>query len=114
MDIDELIECLRFCSEDKNSCPECKRYRNSTCSSMKCVDDLMVQAAGALESLQNQITQMMREASAEKQACFRLGQMDVRESVVFMLWKAADNTYGIAHETLMVAADLVKGGKLND
>lgn len=44
---------------------------------------------------------------AEKQAIFRLGQMDMRESAAARLRDAAVNVYGIARATLESAADLI-------
>lgn len=43
----------------------------------------------------------------EKAACFRLGQMDMRESAAAKLRDAAANVYGIARATLESAADLI-------
>ena len=45
--------------------------------------------------------------SAEKQAIYRLGQMDMRESAAAKLRSAAVNVYGIARATLESAADLI-------
>lgn len=44
---------------------------------------------------------------ARRQAIFRLGQMDMRESVAAKLRNAAANVYGIARATLESAADLI-------
>lgn len=44
---------------------------------------------------------------AEKQAVFRLGQMDMRESAAAKLRAAAANVYGIARATLESAADMI-------
>lgn len=46
--------------------------------------------------------------SAEKQAIFRLGQMDFQQSAVAYLQKMAESTLGISRSTLLIAADLVK------
>jgi len=46
--------------------------------------------------------------SAESQAVFRLGQMDMRESIVNMLTEAADNTFGITRSVLRIAVDKIK------
>ena len=43
----------------------------------------------------------------EREACFRLGQMDMRETVTVMLRNAADNTFGISRSTLRSAAEMV-------
>lgn len=44
---------------------------------------------------------------ARRQAIFRLGQMDMRESAAAKLRDAAANVYGIARATLESAADLI-------
>lgn len=44
---------------------------------------------------------------AGRQAIFRLGQMDMRESAAAKLRDAAANVYGIARATLESAADLI-------
>lgn len=43
----------------------------------------------------------------EREACFRLGQMDMRETIISVLRDAAGNTFGIARSTLRSAADAV-------
>lgn len=46
--------------------------------------------------------------SAERQAIFRLGQMDMRESIVAMLTDLADGTHGAICSTLVDAAERVR------
>lgn len=46
--------------------------------------------------------------SAEKQAIFRLGQMDMRESIVNMLTDAADGTSGFTRAVLRIVVDKIK------
>lgn len=46
--------------------------------------------------------------SAEKQAIFRLGQMDMRESIVNMLTEAADGTFGFTRAVLRIAVGKIK------
>lgn len=46
--------------------------------------------------------------SAEKQAIFRLGQMDMRDSMAEMLRDLADGTYGVVCATLLDAAERVR------
>ena len=45
--------------------------------------------------------------SAEKQAVFRLGQMDMRDSMAVMLRDAANRSRGIIRADFMTAADLI-------
>lgn len=45
--------------------------------------------------------------SAEKQAIFRLGQMDMRDSVVAMLREAASRSSGMIKADYMAAADMI-------
>lgn len=51
---------------------------------------------------------------AGRQAIFRLGQMDMRESAAAKLRSAAVNVYGIARATLESAADLIDEMKTLD
>lgn len=46
--------------------------------------------------------------SAEKQADFHLGQMDMRESIAAMLTDLADGTHGTVCATLIDAAERVR------
>ena len=50
--------------------------------------------------------------SAEKQAIFRLGQMDMRDSVVAMLREAANRSSGMIKADYMAAADMIAEMKL--
>lgn len=45
---------------------------------------------------------------ADRQACFRLGQLDMRESAVAMLRQAADQLEGLSRAMLIAAADMVE------
>lgn len=45
---------------------------------------------------------------ADRQACFRLGQLDMRESAVAMLRQAADQLKGLSRAMLIAAADMVE------
>ena len=45
--------------------------------------------------------------SAEKQAIFRLGQMDMRDNMVAMLRDAAARSKGMVKSDFMAAADLI-------
>lgn len=50
-DREKLIECLKYCastSTTQNNCHGCQRF-DLDCGSYHCVDDLMMQAAAALE-----------------------------------------------------------------
>lgn len=47
--------------------------------------------------------------SAEKQACFCLGQKDMQLSVIDLLSAAGKSAGGVVGATLLVAADLVRG-----
>ena len=48
-------------------------------------------------------------SSAMKQALFRLGQMDMRESIAAMLQEEGDSLYGMARAALLDAAERVRG-----
>jgi len=57
---------------------------------------------------------MSEMTSAERQAVFRLGQMDMQQSVVLMLRKLADGTMGMARSILRLAADCVETMDVSD
>lgn len=101
MDLHKLCGALRRGSVDAHRCLGCGYEHN--CSIHGC--QIMKQAADLLEDMQKQVVQ----ASAEKQACFRLGQLDMRESIVTMLQHAADGTSGLTRAALRIAVDMIKG-----
>lgn len=103
MDLNKLCGALRRGSVDAHRCLGCEYEHN--CSIHGC--QIMKQAAEQLENLQKRVAM----ASAEKQAFFRLGQMEMKKSVVAMLRDAAaelptGSTVGLA---LLAAVDLVNG-----
>ena len=55
---------------------------------------------------------MERNKTAESQAAFRLGQMDMREAAAQMLLDLADGTQGLVCATLIDAADRVRNLQL--
>lgn len=77
-------------------CRKCERATEcgGFCKAQEC--QIINAAIDRLESLEK-----------EREACFRLGQMDMRETIVSVLRDAAGNTFGIAHSTLRSAADAV-------
>lgn len=91
MKTSEIISKLK-----KLDCCECERATEcgGFCDAQGC--QIINATIERLESLEK-----------EREACFRLGQMDMQESVVDMLKNAADNTFGIARSTLREAARAV-------
>lgn len=102
MDLQKLCGALRRGSVDAHRCLGCGYEHN--CSVHGC--QIMKQAANMLEDLQKKAAL----SSAEKQAFFRLGQMDMKESVMAMLRDAADvlPADSVVGAALLAAADLVK------
>lgn len=102
MDLHKLCGALRRGSVDAHQCLGCGYEHN--CSIHGC--QIMKQAADQLEDMQKQVVRV----AAEKQACFRLGQLDMRESIAAMLRNTAavlpDNS--VVGATLLAAANLVK------
>lgn len=90
MKIDALIKMIR--ADTCNGCPVME-----ACSLPGAFCLLPDMAADALEN-----------AAKEKQACFRLGQMDMRESIADMLLALADGTQGVVCSTLIDAAERVR------
>ena len=52
---------------------------------------------------------ILHQGYREQQAAFRLGQMDMRESIADMLTDLADGTQGVVCSTLIDAAQRVRG-----
>lgn len=92
METQKLIEALRDASINACGC---------RCGNL--YDD----AVSQLETLQAQVDGLKRTADAEKKACFRLGQMDMRESAVAALRDTGTLASGQTRFILSVAADIV-------
>ena len=65
-------------------------------------------ASAALQELVTHALKLSDPERSVKQSIFRLGQMDMRESVADMLEDLADGTLGIANATLSDAAQRVR------
>ena len=96
MNLDELLTALGRLKVETGSlaCLGCGREHN--CSTHGC---RIIRLA----------EEKLRALEREKQGCFRLGQMDMRESAAAKLRNAAANVYGITRATLESAADLIEG-----
>ena len=69
-DDNELVKCLRICAAQESSsgdCCDCPRWEKS-CGSRHCVDDVMLEAASAIESQQQRIDKL----KAEKETLCRI------------------------------------------
>lgn len=98
-----LTKALRGAAADNHRCLGCE-YENK-CSIHGC--QLMKLAAATIEDLNRQV--VTGGTTAQNQAIFRLGQMDMKESIVAMLQDAAEFTSGITRAALLASADLIKG-----
>ena len=98
----KLIKTLRAAAPDNHRCLGCE-YENK-CSIHGC--QLMKLAAAAIEDLNRQV--VTGGTTAQNQAIFRLGQMDMKESSVAMLQEPAEFTFGITRGALLAAVDLIK------
>jgi hypothetical protein len=98
-----LTKALRAAAPDNHRCLGCE-YENK-CSIHGC--QLMKLAAATIEDLNRQV--VTGGTTAQNQAIFRLGQMDMKESSVAMLQDAAEFTSGITRAALLASADLIKG-----
>lgn len=99
----EIVKALRAAAPDNHRCLGCE-YENK-CSIHGC--QLMKLAAAAIENLNRQV--VTGGTTAQNQAIFRLGQMDMKESIVAMLQEPAEFTSGITRAALLAAVDLIKG-----
>lgn len=98
----KLIKALRGAAVDNHRCLGCE-YENK-CSIHGC--QLMKLAAATIEDLNRQV--VTGGTTAQTQAIFRLGQMDMKEGIVAILQGAAEFTSGIAGAALSAMADLIK------
>ena len=71
METKDLIEILKFCSEVENDCLACKRW-NYDFGSRKCLDDLLLMAAAALEEQRKWITELEAEAKNREETVVSL------------------------------------------
>lgn len=55
-----------------------------------------------------ELKEKLRAANAEKRACFRLGQMDMRQAAVDALMEMASKQSGATRSTLMIGADRIR------
>ena len=86
MNTESLIRCLERCSEDKNSCEQCERYEKNV-GSMRCVDNLLAEAAETIKSLNadlkesNRIVVQLRKQwqDAEMFICTMCGHLTTRQ-----------------------------------
>lgn len=101
MDIDKLVRLLR--NPHCEICPS-----QADCESYEGIGCLHKEAAAALEYLQQELVNLNKSSSEEKQACFRLGQMDMRESAAAALRKASEGTHGQICATLLATAQLAE------
>lgn len=108
----ELVNALRRHSAEYViglNCLGCG-YEHS-CSTRGC--KILRLAADELERLQNIAMDPDSVSRAEKQAIFRLGQMDAQQSAALMLRNMAECALGISQATLRIAADCVEGMKVS-
>lgn len=69
----------------------------------------IIEMALAPADVKEELIRHVRNRSAENQACFRLGQMDMRESAALKLLAAAEGTRGKVCATMLAAVQLVEG-----
>ena len=94
METKELANALRIHSTyfpPSPGCLDCGYEHN--CNSRGC--NVMRLAADELERLQRIAMDPDAVSSAEKQACFRLGQMDIQQSVLLLLQNLADGLFPV-------------------
>lgn len=95
---------------------ECRTALKKVCDCTDCPDTpvccntfcTIQQAMTCLDSLEKQALERERSISAEKLACFQLGQKDMQASAADALRHAADKTIGNTRFALLIAADVVK------
>ena len=106
MELVELTKALRRGAVDNHRCLGCG-YEHD-CSIHGC--RIMKDAADKLEQLQNELVAQKTAASAEKQACFRLGQKDMQENLISAIrFASASFTNPIILGWFRKAEELVEG-----
>jgi len=100
----DLIKALHRGAVDEHRCLGCEF--EDDCSIHGC--QVMNKAAAELERIQAIAVDPGPVSRAEKQALFRLGQMDMQQSVVLMLRKRADGILGLARSMLLLAVDCIE------
>jgi hypothetical protein len=104
METKELVQLLR---DDKcYNCPlekTCNVQYDAVCM-------LIPMAADRIEELERQLD----AERAEKQAVFRLGQLDMQAAAVDALRDAADGTYGLVTSSLIEAGEIVRKIRVMD
>lgn len=93
----ELIEMIR-----RSDCVVCPVMKKCETNEAGCI--LYRIAADRLEELEAKLAATERE----KQAIFRLGQMDMRQSAAEALADRADGLYGLVAATMIDAAEFVR------
>ena len=68
----------------------------------------IIMASHAETATKTELIDYIRSRRAEKQAAFRLGQMDMRMSAADALRKQAEFTKGICHSTMLTDADIIE------
>ena len=68
----------------------------------------IIMASHVEADTKTELIDYVRSRSAEKQASFRLGQMDMRMSAADSLRKQAEFTKGICHSTMLADADIIE------
>ena len=104
METKELVQLLR--DEKCYNCPmaeTCNTQYDAVCM-------LIPMAADRIEELQRQLD----AARAEKQAVFRLGQLDMQAAAVDALRDASDGTYGLVASSLIEAGEIVRKLRITD
>lgn len=66
------------------------------------------ESRAVLRDLAGYANTLLENRSAQDQGVFRLGQMDMQQSVIAMLQDAAEGTSGAVRATLLAAADQVR------
>lgn len=106
MELVELTKALRKGAVDNHRCLGCG-YEHD-CSIHGC--RIMKEAAEQINLLQNELVAQKAAASAEKQACFRLGQKDMQENLISAIHRAsASFSNPIILGWFQRAEDLVRG-----
>lgn len=98
LEVKELVDVLRVCADDEIICPACGFYGNECDGSYAGPSALMLRSAELLEQQQKRIEELtarIQGHTAENQACFRLGQMDMKQSCLDMLEDAMEYASGI-------------------
>lgn len=89
--LDDLVEILRNCASNPAPCTECPMHDDDACT-----DDLLCQAANAVEKLRSEIERYRHAAFIIGETCVEVDKQHITQEAA--LQKIRENIYYTRHE----------------